>query len=88
MQHSPQGDGPHFAIRTHEGYSMPRRNPPPQADPGVTAQIWFARLTRAVAEQDWPLAVLMRDELAALGWNVSGDGRKPRQTRRKEGRGE
>ena len=40
--------------------------PPTEGDP----VLWFARLVRAVEEKDWPMAVLMRDTLASLGWDV------------------
>lgn len=51
--------------------------PPSEGDP----VLWFARLVRAVEEKDWPMAVLMRDTLARLGWDVRERSRKARQTR-------
>ena len=67
---------------------MNRRNPaPPPASHEADPVLWFARLVRAVEEKDWPVAVLMRDALAKLGWEVRERARKPRKATRKEGGG-
>jgi len=60
---------------------MPRRKPaPPPPSSDSDPVLWFARLVRAVAEKDWPVAVLMRDTLASVGWDVRQRPRKPRVT--------
>jgi hypothetical protein len=34
---------------------------------------WFARLERAVREEDYPLAAVARDRLRDLGWRVESE---------------
>ena len=43
-----------------------RPDPVPDDDPVR----WFARLERAVREEDYPLASVARDQLFDLGWQV------------------
>jgi hypothetical protein len=52
---------------------MSRRvvRPAPIDDPDPV--LWFARLERAVREQDFPLAAVARDRLFDLGWRVAHD---------------
>ncbi len=49
---------------------MSRRaiRPTPIDDPDPVR--WFARLERAVREEDYPLAAVARDRLFDLGWRV------------------
>ncbi len=49
---------------------MSRRSvrPMPVDDPDPVR--WFARLERAVREEDYPLAAVARDRLFDLGWRV------------------
>ncbi len=63
---------------------MSRRvvRPTPIDDPDPVR--WFARLERAVREQDFPLAALARDRLLDLGWRVAHDPPQGRPTARQE----
>lgn len=63
---------------------MSRRVSAPPLTPCPDPVLWFSRLIRAVDEKDWPMAVLMRDTLASLGWDVR---ERPRKAPRNEGGG-
>ena len=61
---------------------MSRRavRPTPIDDPDPVR--WFARLERAMREQDFPLAAVARDRLFDLGWRVEHDPPHSRPTPR------
>lgn len=46
--------------------------------------LWFARLVRADQERDYPLALLMLDQLEKAGWDVRRITRNRRPSQRKE----
>lgn len=66
---------------------MSRRvvRPTPIDDPDPVR--WFARLERAVREQDFPLAAVARERLFDLGWRVEHNPPQSRPTPRQAAAG-
>jgi hypothetical protein len=62
--------------------SRPATSPPP---PELDCVTWFARLERAVREQDFLIANEARQQLSRLGWIVRHNpkGERPCQNRHK-----
>jgi len=62
-----------------------RKTPP---DPhGIEPAMWFARLARAVAEQDWLVVSAAREKLAGYGFDVREAPSKRRRKAAGEGGG-
>lgn len=50
---------------------MPRKPVRPGPVPDDDPVRWFARLARAIGENDFPLAAIARERLYDLGWAVA-----------------